>query len=410
MRIVLSGLAAIALLCAFGVAHATDAPPAPAEPKAVALTRMVVEVPAGRLIGTVQKGFFCTTAATSTSNGAKAEFNVAPVQSAFRQEMHDAGLKTDDSGENLFEPQASGTGADFSLGGVISDRSFRICLPNTSGPDMAKAKGEESMTIDWQLYSRALNQVVGRYRTSATFEIKEPTTGGAALIINGVFAANVRQLAANPEFRAALSGGGPTAAAEAPIVLSGSLSAPGQAVEAAVDSVVLVTTSAEQGSAFLISRDGYLLTDAHVVGDSKAVRVRWSDGTEETADVVRVSKRVDAALLKADPRGHTPLPLRRDHPAVGETVYAIGSPLGQKFQGTVTRGVVSAERTENEHHYIQSDVVVQMGSSGGPLLDQGGRVVGVTEKGAGVLLPVSAGLNFFTPIGDVLDALSLRPQ
>jgi S1-C subfamily serine protease len=54
--------------------------------------------------------------------------------------------------------------------------------------------------------------------------------------------------------------------------------------------------------------------------------------------------------------------------------------------------------------------VVQRGSSGGPLLDQGGRVLGITDKATGVLLPVSAGLNFFTPIGDVLDALSLRPQ
>ncbi len=410
MRSVSTVLAAIALLCAFDASHATDAPAAPAEPKAVALTRVVVEVPAGRLTGTLQKGFFCATAATSTSNGAKSEFNVATVQSAFRKEMHDAGLKTDDSSENLFEPQASGTGADFSLGGVISDRSFRICIPNPSGADAAKAKGEDSMTIDWQLFSRALNQVVGRYRTSATFEIKEPTTGGAALIINGVFAANVHQLAANPQFREALSGGGPAAATEAPIPLSGALAAPAQPVEAAAGSVVLVTTSAGTGSAFLISRDGYLLTDAHVVGDAKSVRVRWADGTEETAEVVRVSKRVDAALLKADPRGRAPLPLRRDHPAVGETVYAIGSPLGQKFQGTVTRGVVSAERTENEHHYIQSDVVVQMGSSGGPLLDQGGRVLGITDKATGVLLPVSAGLNFFTPIGDVLDALSLRPQ
>ena len=190
------------------------------------------------------------------------------------------------------------------------------------------------------------------------------------LINNGVFSASIRQLAAMPDFRAILLAKDTDAAPhtrETPIVLAGGAAA--RPVDDEARSVALVFVGSTEGSAFLISKDGYMLTDAHVVGDAKSVRVRWSDGTDGEADVVRVSRRLDAAVLKTEPHGRPPLPLNRTSPAVGETVFAIGSPLGQKFQGTVTRGVVSAERTENGHHYIQSDVTVQMGSSGGPLID-----------------------------------------
>ena len=351
---------------------------------------------------------FCTTTTTQTWSGARAEYGIAAVQGAFREEMKKAGLKTDDSSENLFEPQGAATAAEYSLGGVIRDADVRSCSPNTA--EAAKAKGEETMAIDWQLFSRVQNQVVGRFQTNATFELKDPTPGGVALLNNGVFAANVRSLAAMPAFRDAVSGRYAAAGGgEAPIPLSGAVSAFGRSIEAAADSVVVVFTGAGQGSAFLVSSDGYLLTDAHVVGEAKIVRLRWSDGVEASGEVVRVSKRLDVAVIKTDPRGRPPLPLRRSHPAVGETVYAVGSPLGQKYQGTVTRGVVSAERTIDEHRYIQSDVTVQMGSSGGPLLDSSGYVVGIAERLAG-LLPISAGLNFFTPMDGAMNALQLQPR
>ena len=415
MRTSVFGVWAATVLCALGAAGATSAAadPPPANAKSIALTKVVMEIPAGKITGTAGKGYFCSVAATATSNGARSDYAVAPVQAAFRQEMRDAGLKADDAGENLFEPQGSATAADFSLGGVIVDRNLSICIPNPTGAGAATAKGDESMTIDWQVYSRIQNQVVGRFRTTASFSIKEAVPGGGPLLNNGMFAASIRQLAAMPDFRAILLGTNlatSSATREPPILLDGADPNRVRPVEDEAKSVVLVTTSAGQGSAFLVSADGYILTDAHVVGEAKTVRLRWSDGVESAAEVVRVSKRVDAALLKADPHGRAPLPLHREHPAIGEPVFAIGSPLGQKFQGTVTRGVVSAERTENEHRYIQSDVVVQMGSSGGPLLDQSGRVVGVTDKANGLLLPVSAGLNYFTPIGDILDALQLQPR
>jgi len=138
------------------------------------------------------------------------------------------------------------------------------------------------------------------------------------------------------------------------------------------------------------------------------VRVRWSDGFETKGQVIRSDKRRDVALIKTDPHGRSPLPLQRAIPAAGTPVYAIGTPLDPSLQSTVTRGVVSAARIVGGFSFIQSDVAVTHGDSGGPLLNERGEVLGLTDWG----LPVEEGssLNFFIPIGDALDFLSLRPS
>ncbi|MDE2150574.1 MAG: serine protease [Gammaproteobacteria bacterium] len=90
----------------------------------------------------------------------------------------------------------------------------------------------------------------------------------------------------------------------------------------------------------------------------------------------------------------------------GEEVYAVGSLLGKEFAFSVTKGVVSAIRRGKGLDYIQSDVLVLPGSSGGPLLDAAGNVVGVTEAGV-ELFGVPAGMNFFAPARDIFSALAL---
>jgi S1-C subfamily serine protease len=190
------------------------------------------------------------------------------------------------------------------------------------------------------------------------------------------------------------------------ILLAGSLKAGPRKIADATGSVVTILTGTGTGSGILVSTDGYVLTDAHVVGDDKTVRVRWSDGLETLATVERVAKNRDVAVIKTNPRDRAPLAIKRGPVTPGQRVYAIGSPLGEKFQGTVSSGVVSADRVFNGLRYIQSDTVVSHGSSGGPLLDETGAVIGITDLGIPNDGP--AGLNLFTPIGDAMDFLSLE--
>ncbi|MEO8598740.1 MAG: DegQ family serine endoprotease, partial [bacterium] len=154
------------------------------------------------------------------------------------------------------------------------------------------------------------------------------------------------------------------------------------------------------GSGFLISADGYLLTNAHVVGDTKNVTVKLTDKREFTGKVIGRDKATDVALVKIDakqlPFVHLANPKDLQ---VGEWVVAIGSPYG--FESTVTAGIVSAKgRSLPDDTYvpfIQTDVAVNPGNSGGPLFNMNGEVVGINSqiysRSGG-----SQGLSFAIPI------------
>ena len=137
------------------------------------------------------------------------------------------------------------------------------------------------------------------------------------------------------------------------------------------------------GSGFIISADGYILTNAHVIDGAEEVTVRLTDKREFKAKVIGADRRTDVALIKIDASG---LPaVRFGDPGklrVGEWVVAIGSPFG--FDNTVTAGIVSAKGRslpqENFVPFIQTDVAVNPGNSGGPLFNMRGEVVGINSQ------------------------------
>ncbi|MEE9319269.1 MAG: DegQ family serine endoprotease [Granulosicoccus sp.] len=141
--------------------------------------------------------------------------------------------------------------------------------------------------------------------------------------------------------------------------------------------------SAGFGSGFIISEDGYIMTNAHVVNDATDIRVGLHDRRELKAELVGLDKVSDIALLKLDVSG---LPTVKfgdsDELSVGEWVLAIGSPFG--FEHTATQGIVSAlSRSLPDDTYvpfIQTDVAVNPGNSGGPLFNTNGEVVGVNSQ------------------------------
>ena len=159
------------------------------------------------------------------------------------------------------------------------------------------------------------------------------------------------------------------------------------------------------GSGFIVSTDGYILTNAHVVDGADEVVVKLNDKREFKAKVIGADKRTDVALLKIDASGlpkvflGDPTRLR-----VGEWVVAIGSPFG--FDNTVTAGIVSAKGRslpqENFVPFIQTDVAINPGNSGGPLFNLKGEVVGINSqiysRTGGFM-----GLSFAIPIDVAMD-------
>ncbi len=159
------------------------------------------------------------------------------------------------------------------------------------------------------------------------------------------------------------------------------------------------------GSGFVISADGLILTNAHVVADADEVMVKLTDKREFKAKVLGADKRSDVALIKINASG---LPVVRlgdvSRLKVGEWVVAIGSPFG--FDNSVTAGIVSAKGRllpqENYVPFIQTDVAINPGNSGGPLFNMKGEVVGINSqifsRSGGYM-----GVSFAIPIDVALD-------
>jgi serine protease Do len=141
------------------------------------------------------------------------------------------------------------------------------------------------------------------------------------------------------------------------------------------------------GSGVVVSSDGYIMTNAHVVDDADRVTVRLLDHREFRAKVVGADQPTDIALLKVDASNLTAAPLgNSDDARVGEWVLAVGNPLGQNLTFTVTSGIISAKgraldlpnRSERSiQDFIQTDAAINPGNSGGPLVDVQGEVIGI---------------------------------
>jgi serine protease Do len=137
------------------------------------------------------------------------------------------------------------------------------------------------------------------------------------------------------------------------------------------------------GSGFVISSDGYILTNAHVVADASEVTVRMKDRRELSATVVGIDRKSDVAVIKVDAK-NLPTVTLGDPSKVkpGEWVVAIGSPFG--LENSVTAGIVSATsrslQNDNYVPFIQTDVAVNPGNSGGPLFNMRGEVIGINSQ------------------------------
>jgi len=244
-----------------------------------------------------------------------------------------------------------------------------------------------ALGFEWQIYSTAEKRVVATVHTRGEASLTKTTTDALSELSERAVAANVADLLGSAGFVAAFATGN-APPAQTVAVKGGSLSPlsystetmgprPSRTAWAGRDDL----RRRRMGSGFLIGAEGLLLTNRHVVGAAKYVKVRWPDGVETVGEVLRSETKRDVALVKTDARGRPPLRLQT-HPAPARRgCYAIGTPLDEKYQSTVTRGIVSANRTFDGFSYIQSDVLVNHGNSGGPLLDKNANVVGITVSG-----------------------------
>jgi len=409
MRVMLIVLAVWATACAAQAMPKPAVPPpiqvSPLPPgsatRPITLTRAIITMKDGEIWQHLNNGICALGPLESRWNAGSTELKIGRFQSVFDEEKKRYSFSS--GSENLFE---DGPSDGLQVGLNITEIKSYLCerLVDYSATTLIRA--------EWQVFDPLKREVLARISTSGGVDRAFKSAGIEDHAVMEAFRENVRLLLADQGFRnIVLASGDATSAvagpAKTPITLAISKPAD-RPIGEAPGSVVAIFTGSGFGSGFLVSDDGYLLTNQHVVGAAATVRLRWSDGLESTGEVLRVDKRRDVALIKTSPRaGRQPLDLRRGTPGVGEAVFAIGTPLDPSLQNTVTKGIVSANRILDGFAFIQSDVTVDHGNSGGPLLDDKGRVVAITVS---KIAPDDGqrGLNLFIPIGDALDFLALK--
>ena len=258
----------------------------------------------------------------------------------------------------------------------------------------------------------------------------------SAVLASGMTFAALELGNAGPAATPAASAAPSTAAATSPTA-QGSLTAVGSvavATRVAADAAASVVTIATEqagvfdpftgsagstgsGSGFVVSADGLILTNNHVISGASTITVTFENGRQVAGTVVASDAHLDLALVRAASTGLTPLALGDSSKLlVGEVAIAIGSPLGT-FSDTITQGIVSglgrtidvsdgqSRRTTHLTGLIQTDAAINPGNSGGPLLDAAGKVIGIVtasasnSQGVGFAIPIAAALPLIRSAG-----------
>lgn len=375
------------------------------------LAKVGTNIPPGEKWLIEKGGILCLTHRTNEWSTAYADAVIkgAPYEAVFRDELSKVGMAPAGSKPtDLFATEK--TNADLQVGALITGLHIVTCMPGSGAqPPRRDTDGSATMSVEWQIYSVAEGKVIARISTSGDGDSKRLGRDTEFRVLERAFASNARAFASSSELATLVSKTSASASrttGDVPIHLA---SFPGPLpLKDAPQSVVSIYTGDGMGSGVLISAEGYILTNQHVAGDSGRVRVRWADGAETTGEVVKADGRRDVALIRVEVSAHRALPIRGSDIQIGDTVFAIGTPLQKEFAGTLTRGVVSARRVLDGQTFIQSDVAVDHGNSGGPLLDESGQIVGLTASG---YRPddVSHNINFFVPINDAVSALGIKP-
>ena len=395
------------------VAHAADTafPEASNAPTAPTFefARLKSKPVPGDKIGQLHRGMFCSDQGDLRASAKFEEIANGEAALAFKTELAAFGLLSATPEMSSFDPAPPKSDPDYRIGGVLLAISFDQC------DDDKRRKGNLSVTVKWEVFAPKLQRIVLTATSTGSFHSDSFETVVGREFESRAYAASLAQLMGDPSFKAlrpvAGPGAAPTVAAApdspplAPLHLKSAVAIGGgtQANAAALKTaVVTVLHDNISGSGFYVA-DGYVITNHHVVGTTHYVKIKLDNGRLLVGEVVRDDARRDIALIKTESAGVTPLHVSMAVPPVGEDVFAIGSPLGQELAGTFTRGVLSGAREADGLEFLQSDVAVNHGNSGGPLLDPNATVIGVTVS----KITKGVGLSFFIPIREAANKLGL---
>ncbi len=334
----------------------------------------------------------------------------------FYEALSNKGLNVAGDPKSLFKRRDSVSAAEYLIGARITEIRGNFCRSHHwwDGRPLRQFSGEMYVSVQWTIFSRLTQREVLKFNTEGYHKQKTSNRSGIIATFHNAFADASENVLQIDDFKQLSSGKYSKVKnredfAELRIPKISLLANPiDETVDNIIPSVVTLRAGGGHGSGFIIAENGMILTNQHVVGESKRVSVILSNGLELEGAVLRTNAERDVALVKVPLRVPHALALRSEPARRLEKVYVVGTPLSEGLRSTVTTGIVSAIRTDrgSKLKFIQSDAAVSGGNSGGPLLDAKGNVIGISVLK--LITETTESLNLFIPIADALNALNIK--
>lgn len=309
----------------------------------------------------------------------------------------------------------------FLVGVKLTD--FRVELRHKPGKDFGDGPvvGDTRLAFEWQVLDRSTGKVVMTLSTTGRSNHRQRTGYVQSDNISAFEDALLKFLDDGRFLELVRSDNAPLQVSSAGSALSDNASAAftvkpvampvfkdlSDMIRYADRSCVTIITDGGHGSGVIINSDGYVLSAQHVIEGTNRVEVQFSDGLRQDASILFADIGYDLVLLDIAGSGYRPLAVaRNDSTGLGDEVVTIGTPADVALGQSVSKGILSGKRKINDHVYLQSDVSVSPGNSGGPLLNERGDVIGIIQSklvGSGI-----EGIGFAVPIQEAMERLHIK--
>lgn len=329
--------------------------------------------------------------------------------------LSNLGYKVAGDRTDLFNQEGSVSSAEYLVGARVVDLRGNYCHKHHwwDGRPLHAYSGETYLKIEWSVLNTLTKDVIIKKSTEGYGAQEEPIIDGIYSSFRLAFTDATERFAKDRRVRA-IAVGSQIASDESvsdhiPEVVITDGKSPGMFNSRDIEPyAVTIRVGMGHGSGFIVGNDGYVITNAHVVGEAEKVQVVTSMGLEIEGTVISKSKSRDVALISTPLKIRNPVPVDTAIPVVSSDVYAVGSPLKEELSLTVTKGIVSAIRSDSAsgNVFIQGDVAISPGNSGGPLFSKNGDLIGLSV--AKYVGENASGLNLFIPIDEAFKHLNIK--
>jgi len=316
---------------------------------------------------------------------------------------------------DIFNQRNSVSSAEYLIGSRLIDLKGNYCHKHHwwDGSPLNLYSGETYVKVEWSVFNTLTKDVIINKTTEGYGLQEEPIADGVYSSFSQAFTEATERFAIDNKLRALAVGkqidsNEQTIKQYALIKIFNGKKSKNFSVDAIKPYVVTIRIGQGHGSGVITGKNGYVVTNSHVVGAAQSVQIITALGLEFEGKVVAVSKVRDVALIKTPMKIRTPIAIDFEMPTVGNEIFAVGSPLKEELSLTVTKGIASAVRKDpaSGNIFIQGDAAISPGNSGGPLLDNSGNLIGLSvAKYSGDNV---SGLNLFIPIREVFKHLNIE--